>query len=83
MIAGNLGNMWTRFYTETNVWVSHGPEWPRMSPEGNEKKRILRKKWPRMPPEGNAVIENGKQQFFCIEKNNGQYIEAVSLPEKH
>jgi len=37
----------------------------------------------RMPPEGNTVIENGKRQFFCNEKNNGQYIEAVSLPEKH
>jgi len=36
-----------------------------------------------MPPEGNAFIENGKRQFFCIQKNNGQYIEAVSLPEKH
>ena len=50
---------------------------------GKRKETNIEKKWPRMPPEGNAVIENGKRQFFCIEKNNGQYIEAVSLPEKH
>jgi len=67
MIAGNLGNMWIRFYIEKKS--------ASMLPEGNGSCFILRKKGNKKKRLSFFYIENGKTQGNAFIENSEQSIE--------